>query len=141
MIVKRITIEKFRSFQGISFFLGKRLTVIAGRNATQKTTLLGMLGQPFTIPVENPMYGAKTIDGYNFKSQFRDKFKLSPIHDVIGEHKWTLYFHQNIYKQDYYSVTSISRTQRGQKTSLRFCYSVTSISRTHLKMFKYPFIF
>lgn len=120
MIVKRITIEKFRLFQGISFFLGKRLTVIAGRNATQKTTLLGMLGQPFTIPVENPMYGAKTIDGYNFKSQFRDKFKLSPIHDVIGEHKWTLYFHQNIYKQDYYSVTSISRTQRGQKTSLRF---------------------
>lgn len=49
MIIKSIEIEKFRAFQDIKFSLGKRLTAISGRNATQKTTLLGMIGQPFTI--------------------------------------------------------------------------------------------
>lgn len=84
MIIKSIEIEKFRAFEHASFDLGKRITVISGRNATQKTTVLGMIGQPFTISSKNhPMYGCKTIDGYNFRSQFREKFKISPEHDII----------------------------------------------------------
>ena len=49
MIIKSIEIEKFRAFENVSFYLGRRITAIAGRNATQKTTVLGMIGQPFTI--------------------------------------------------------------------------------------------
>lgn len=91
MIIKSVEIEKFRAFEHASFALGKRITAISGRNATQKTTVLGMIGQPFTISSkDHPMYGCKTIDGYNFRSQFKEKFKISPAHDVIGEHKWTL---------------------------------------------------
>lgn len=120
MIIKHISIEKFRSFENVEFDLGKRLTAISGRNATQKTTLLGMIGQPFTISANNPMYGCKTIDGYNFRSQFREKFKISPEHDTVGEHKWTLNFHQGIYEKDYYSVESIARKQSGKDPTLRF---------------------
>lgn len=120
MIIKSIEIEQFRSFKNVSFDLGRRITAISGRNATQKTTVLGMIGQPFTISKEHPMYGCKTIDGYNFRSQFKDKFKISPEHDIIGEHKWKLILHNHIYEQSYYSVESIARRQAGQTPTLRF---------------------
>lgn len=121
MIIKSVEIEKFRAFENASFTLGKRITAISGRNATQKTTVLGMIGQPFTISAkDHPMYGCKTIDGYNFRSQFRDKFKISPAHDIIGEHKWKINLHNGIYERNYYSVESIARRQAGHEPSLRF---------------------
>jgi predicted ATPase len=120
MIIKSIEIEKFRSFENVSFDLGRRITAISGRNATQKTTVLGMIGQPFTISKGHTMYGCKTIDGYNFRSQFKDKFKISPDHDIIGEHRWKLVLHNHIYEQPYYSVESIARSQTGHTTTLRF---------------------
>ena len=122
MIIKSIEIKKFRAFENVSFNLGKRITAISGRNATQKTTLLGMLGQPFTISSkDHPMYGCKTIDGYNFRSQFKDKFKISPEHDAIGAHEWRLNLYKsNAYEHDYYTVKSIARKQAGREPSLRF---------------------
>ncbi len=120
MIIKNVNIEKFRAFERASFSLGKCITAISGRNATQKTTLLGMIGQPFTISKDHPMYGCKTIDGYNFRSQFKEKFKISPEHDVIGQHKWKLELHNGVYEQNYYVVESIARRQSGQVPTLRF---------------------
>lgn len=120
MIIKSVEIEKFRAFEHASFYLGKRITAISGRNATQKTTLLGMIGQPFTISKGHPMYGSKTIDGYNFRSQFKEKFKISPEHDIIGQHKWKLNLHNNVYEQNYYAVESIARRQSGHTPTLRF---------------------
>lgn len=121
MVIREIEIEKFRAFQSASFALGKRITAISGRNATQKTTVLGMIGQPFTISSkDHPMYGCKTIDGYNFRSQFKEKFKISPEHDIIGEHKWKLNLHTGIYQQNYFAVESIARRQSGRETTLRF---------------------
>lgn len=121
MIIQSIEIEKFRAFKNASFSLGKRITAISGRNATQKTTVLGMIGQPFTISAkDHPMYGCKTIDGYNFRSQFKEKFKISPSHDVIGEHKWKLNLHNGVYEHNYYLVESITRRQVGREPTLRF---------------------
>lgn len=120
MIIKSVEIEKFRAFENASFTLGKRITAISGRNATQKITVLGMIGQPFTISKDYPMYGCKTIDGYNFRSQFKEKFKISPEHDVIGQHKWKLELHNGVYEQNYYAVESIARRQSGQAPTLRF---------------------
>lgn len=121
MIIKEISIEQFRAFENVSFTLGKHITAIAGRNATQKTTVLGMIGQPFTITSKsNRMYGCKTIDGYNFRSQFKEKFKISANHDIIGTHKWTLYLHQNIYSEPSYTVESIARKEKGKPDTLRF---------------------
>ena len=121
MIIQSIEIEKFRAFKNASFSLGKRITAISGRNATQKTTVLGMIGQPFTISAkDHPMYGCKTIDGYNFRSQFKEKFKISPSHDVIGEHKCKLNLHNGVYEHNYYLVESIARRQVGREPTLRF---------------------
>lgn len=120
MIIKNVDITKFRAFNSVAFSLGKRITAISGRNATQKTTLLGLIGQPFTISRSHPMYGVKTVDGYNFRSQFKEKFKLSEEHDIIGEHKWELELHNNVHTKDYYKIESIARKQKGAKATLRF---------------------
>ena len=113
MVVKKVHIEKFRAFSDVSFQLGKRLTAIVGRNGTQKTTVLGMIGQPFTISKDNPLFGSTTLDGYDFKSQFGEKFKFSPQENA-GDHTWTLFFHNNIAQQlalsnVYYKSRSIPR--------------------------------
>ncbi len=93
MKITKILIEKFRGFENVEFELGSHLTVISGQNGTQKTTLLGLLTQPFTITdKDNPMYGEKPLSGGDFKSAFSDKFKLSKRFDKIGGHKWTLFF-------------------------------------------------
>lgn len=120
MIIKSIEIEKFRAFENVSFCLGRRITAISGRNATQKTTVLGMIGQPFTISKGHPMFGCKTIDGYTFRSQFKEKFKISKTHDIIGRHKWKLNLSNGVYNNDHYTVESIARRQRGRETQLRF---------------------
>lgn len=66
------------------------------------------------------MYGCKTIDGYNFRSQFKEKFRISPEHDIIGEHKWKLELHNGVYEHGYYSVESIARRQKDREPTLRF---------------------
>lgn len=101
MIIKKVEIEKFRALKGIEFELGNNLTAIAGKNGTLKTTILGIIGQPFSLEdKENPMHGEKTIDGYNFRSQFSEKFKLSKETDKVGEHKWKLYLNKDVYSVD-----------------------------------------
>lgn len=69
MIIRSVEIEKFRAFENASFTLGKRITAISGRNATQKTTVLGMIGQPFTISAkDHPMYGCSQSCGCFFEN-------------------------------------------------------------------------
>lgn len=128
MIIEEIEIEQFRAFENVKFGLGKCITAISGRNATQKTTVLGMLGQPFTISKGHDMYGCKTIDGYNFRSQFKEKFKISPNHDIIGEHKWKLKLRSGVYAKDYFSIESIARKQKNKETTLRFWNSESRAS-------------
>lgn len=91
MIINSISIKKFRGFKDVQFKLGQNLTVIAGQNGTQKTTLLGVLSQPFTITDKNnPMREEKPLTGGVFRSAFAEKFKLSPKFDVPKSHEWTL---------------------------------------------------
>lgn len=40
---KSLIINDFRQFKNMEISLGKRLTVIAGRNSTGKSTILGIL--------------------------------------------------------------------------------------------------
>ncbi len=121
MIIERIDVEKFRAIENLSLDIGKNITAIAGRNATLKTTLLGMLGQPFTISSGHPMYGCTTIDGYNFKSQFKEKFKISKDFDHHGEHVWTLKFYKKgYYNDDEIKMISIRRPTKSNPNDIRF---------------------
>lgn len=121
MGIIKIEIDRFRALKNISFNIGNKLTAIAGKNGTLKTTTLGIIGQPFSLQNSDiPMYGEETIDGYNFKSQFSEKFKLSTDKDKPGEHLWRLYLTPDIYSNDsgIFELESIYR-DKGKK-QIRF---------------------
>lgn len=110
MIIKSAHIDHFRALNNVDFELGSKLTAIVGHNGTMKTTLLGILGQTFSISKGYVMYGESTIDGYKYRSQFAEKFKLSEK-DIPGTHKWRLNLYPNIYKNDYFEAHSIYRSK------------------------------
>ncbi len=116
MKITKLFIKKFRGFQEVKFELGSHITVIAGQNGTQKTTLLGLLTQPFTITdKDNPMYGEKPLSGESFRSDFSEKFKFSKKFDKVGEHQWSLYFDDGTD----YTAGTIERKETGKESSLR----------------------
>ncbi|QNK64103.1 ATP-binding protein [Pedobacter sp. PAMC26386] len=106
MIIKKAEVARFRGFENVEIELGSQLTVIAGQNGTQKTTILGILSQPFTIndPL-NPMKDEKPLCGGSFKSAFSEKFKLSETFDIAKSHEWTLH----ISNEDPFIIESIKR--------------------------------
>lgn len=117
MIIKDISIKKFRGFNNVDFELGFNLTAITGQNGTQKTTILGMLCQSFSITEnENPMKNEKPLCGGTYISSFADKFKLSEEFDKVGEHEWTLNFCNP--KIESYTIESIHREK--SKGTIRF---------------------
>ncbi len=106
MKIEKVYIRKFRGFKEQEFELGSQLTAIAGQNGTQKSTLLGMITQTFSIPKDNPMYGEKPLCGGSYRSAFSDKFRLSPTFDKPKEHEWSLFFDNG----RLFEIESISRT-------------------------------
>ncbi len=109
MIINNIHIENFRGFVDVKFKLGKFLTLIAGQNGTQKTTLLGMLSQPFTISDEdNLMKNERPLCGGTYKSAFKDKFRLSKAFDKPKCHEWTLFLNDI---DEPFTLESMSRSR------------------------------
>jgi len=118
MIVNSVNIKKFRGFDNVQFALGTNLTLIAGQNGTQKTTLLGIISQPFTISEkENPLYGEKPLCGGNYRSLFSEKFKLSDSFDLPKKHEWTL--NLNSATETEFTVESIKR-DKASNSGIRF---------------------
>ncbi len=122
MIVEKLYVERFRKLIDLEIPLGNKVTVIAGQNGTLKTTLLGMIAQPFSLKNEmTPFSKERTIDGQKYESKFKEKFKISMKYDKPKEHKWRLYIPNNdIYDKDYIELESISRKEKGKKEDLRF---------------------
>ena len=69
-----IQIERFRSFRERSLFMGEHVTVLSGRNGTMKTSLMGLLGHPFSSV-------AKDAFGSALKTTLHEVFRLSPEFD------------------------------------------------------------
>lgn len=107
MLITKVHIEKFRGFINQDFEVGSMLTAIAGQNGTQKSTLLGMITQTFTLGRDkNPMGGEKPLCGGSYRSAFSEKFRLSPKFDQPGTHEWTLLFDDG----NDYTIESILRS-------------------------------
>ena len=102
IIIDKIYIDKFRRFNNVEFVLSGNITLIAGQNGTSKSTLLGMLCQPFSFgnirgpksgADDNSMYtknyhGLKLneftgINGSKFSYDSDEVFRLSNRHDTL----------------------------------------------------------
>lgn len=120
--IKGIEVSRFRAMYDLKFELGQLITVIAGQNGTSKSTILGMLGQPFGLR------NKQTIFGKSFSTKFTDIFNISPEHDVPGEHLYYVDFNDEAIsgsQGQHIQVKSFKRPAK-DRSSIRF---VTGISR------------
>jgi len=116
MIVKEISIKKFRGFSDFKVKADRPVTMIVGQNGTMKTTLLGIIAQPFST--KTCVFADETrLDGYKFGSQLSDNFNFSEQYDIAGEHEWTLTVDKKVYEKGSYTCLSERRTDNGK---LRF---------------------
>ena len=134
-IIEKVHIAKFRKFSNLTIKCGRKLTVIAGQNGTQKTTLLGLIAHPFSMSKQNPddddsipmqkdeqiqgFYEFKTIQGYSFQSKFASKFKFDNSTESAKDHEYSLYMlDKSIGDNGIFTLESMYRDKRSQKLRL-----------------------
>lgn len=77
-----LDIKQFRRFQGITIPFGEHVTLIVGQNGTSKSTLLGMLAQPFSFGVVRGRT-AKSADASIYTNNYHG-LKLHEYEDLTG---------------------------------------------------------
>lgn len=120
--IKGIEVSRFRAMHDLEIGLGQLVTVIAGQNGTSKSTILGMLGQPFGLR------DRRTIFGKPFSTKFTDIFNMSSEHDIPGEHLYYVDFNDEAIagsQGQHVQVKSFKRPAK-DKSSIRI---VTGASR------------
>lgn len=106
-MLKSLYVEEFRQMKDLLIPLGKKVTVIAGQNATCKSTLLGMIAQPFGLK-DN-----KTIFGKSFSAKFSDIFKWTTNNDAPGSHSYRVDFDDStLFNKETEFVKSYKRSPR-----------------------------
>lgn len=96
-IIKMLTVDylqinAFRKFEeGSRIKIGENITLIVGQNATSKSTVLGMICQPFEFTQKFKLYTnvydgiekskTRTISGDNFESDYSKVFRMSLKYD------------------------------------------------------------
>lgn len=86
MGITRVTcliIDTFRRFRKITIAFGEHVTLIAGQNGTSKSTLLGMLAQPFSFGVVRGMTAGKP-DKSSYTKNYHG-LKLHEFTDLAGK--------------------------------------------------------
>ncbi|RLB88618.1 MAG: hypothetical protein DRH10_07320 [Deltaproteobacteria bacterium] len=81
--VVSLEIDKFRRFENISIRFGDHVTLIAGQNGTSKSTLLGMLAQPFSFGIMRGKTAKKT-DASAYTNNYHG-LKLHEFVDFAGK--------------------------------------------------------
>ncbi|MCL6613091.1 MAG: ATP-binding protein [Firmicutes bacterium] len=85
--IEKLHIHDFRCFKDITIKLGKVITVIAGHNATGKSTILGLLGHC----AELKMKDGKPLLWKQFRTEFSEIIKASKDFDKIRQNVYTIY--------------------------------------------------
>lgn len=80
---KLLQLNDFRQFKDMNIYLGKRLTVVAGRNSTGKSTVLGILANSGELKKKD----GTTYTGGQFRAEFSEIFHGSKKYDVPGSNR------------------------------------------------------
>lgn len=82
--VNCLKISEFRRFKDVTIPFGSNVTLIAGQNGTSKSTLLGMLAQPFSFGVVRGKTAGKP-DNSRYTNNYHG-LTLSSYTDFAGKH-------------------------------------------------------
>lgn len=117
MIISKIKIHNFRKIKDLNIEFGKNITIIAGRNGTQKTSLLGLIAGAFDfsnardkkdkeirtlskkayLPIENKDY--YTILDSEFKESFQKLNKIDKNNEKDSIIAYDVYLSQDLSKE------------------------------------------
>ncbi len=109
ILITKIQIENFRQMHDLSLEIGQHITLIAGQNGTAKSTILGMLCQPFSFGTSRGS-SANTPD----KSAYTDIYhgiNLNAFQNILGKR----------YASDCHHVFRLSRKYDSNK---KYSYKV-----------------
>ncbi|MFM2488811.1 AAA family ATPase [Enterococcus avium] len=90
--VKSMHVENFRRLVDVPITVGSKITLIAGRNGTSKSTILGILAQIFSFEknykpdlLDGENLNFKTVYGNDFYSEFKKHFRISDKYDTPND--------------------------------------------------------
>ncbi|AKX52003.1 hypothetical protein AKN92_11340 [Thiopseudomonas alkaliphila] len=90
-VIEKINVTKFRALENIELKIGRRITLICGKNGTSKSSMLGLLAQPFNFKKiysdnvsDDVTINQESLLNTNFKSEPSEHFRISEIHDKPG---------------------------------------------------------
>ena len=117
-MIHSIELIDFRDLKNVTINLGKYITAISGRNGLGKSTILALLGNACEIKTKD----GKTLFNTQFRTEFSEIFKASPLFDLSGSNKCKINFLGKI-------VVKISRNNEFTKVDRcgQSCYTETSI--------------
>ncbi len=146
--IKSMNVKTFRSLNDVEISLGSRLTLIAGRNGTSKSTILGILAQICSFEknykthedsIREEVLKYKTIYEQDFFSEFKSHFRISKDYDT-PENRYEVAFDINDAQEELDVKAMLQGTRR--KDSLRLVLrknqsiiSNTSRNITHPSIF------
>ena len=81
--VVSLKIDAFRRFRNITLPFNDKVTLIVGQNGTSKSTLLGMLAQPFSFGVVRGKT-ARKADASSYTKNYHG-LKLHECEDLTGK--------------------------------------------------------
>lgn len=87
-MIHSIELINFRNLKDIKINLGKYITAISGRNGLGKSTILALLGNTCEIKTKD----GKTLFNTQFRTEFSEIFKSSPMFDLSGSNKCKVNF-------------------------------------------------
>lgn len=82
--IKKINITHFRGLRNLTVPLGKRITLLCGKNGTSKSSILGIAAQVFSFEkdyVKDEPLQFNTLTGAKFESRVSEHFRLSKKFD------------------------------------------------------------
>ena len=98
MRVTRVKIDNFRNLKNIDFDLGKKITIIAGRNGTGKSALLGLTAHVFDFKEKK-----RTLFGRPFMTEFSNIFRFSLKHESNAKYSYTVYLDNQSKRKAYFN--------------------------------------
>ncbi|MFS0688504.1 AAA family ATPase [Sporosarcina sp. 179-K 8C2 HS] len=131
--IKKLSIHKFRGIKNEEIIIGKQLTAIMGQNGAQKSTILGMLAQPFNYS------RTRNIIKQPFATKFSEIFNFSEDFDFAGEHKYTMEVFPNSALVKQLPNHSTTFNVNSRKRSGEFCLFTFDTTETEFNLNKDEF--
>jgi predicted ATPase len=141
-ILKKLIINKFRALNNLEIEFGTHITVFCGKNGTSKSSILGIAAQIFSFEkdyTKDQALSYQTITGGQFKSQYREHFRISDQFDLSGSMEVGVELFDGYTKRD--ATAELGLSKRGKSVRPVVRKNSTATVGNASRNFTHPVIF